>query len=294
MSHLQSGILATPVPAQARHLFFDIDQAQAVPEALRQLASLADGQRLLVGLGEPVAYLLERPIPGLRGFAPVNGPEAKNPATQHALWCWVTGVERSELLERSLDLQGILAPAFRLVDAADCFRHLSGHDLTGYEDGTENPQDDDAIEAAQVASEQPGLQGSSFAAIQQWVHDLQGFRQHPQAEQDNMIGRRLSDNHELEDAPESAHVKRTAQESFDPEAFMVRRSMPFIEGLQAGLMFLCFARSLQPFEVQLQRMSGLEDGISDALYRFSHPITGGYYWCPPYNDGGLNLQALGL
>ena len=34
------------------------------------------------------------------------------------------------------------------------------------------------------------------------------------------------DDPEIDEAPESAHVKRTAQESFDPEAFILRASMP--------------------------------------------------------------------
>ena len=44
-------------------------------------------------------------------------------------------------------------------------------------------------------------------------------------QQDHSIGRRKSDNQELGNAPASAHVKRTAQESFFPEAFVLRRSM---------------------------------------------------------------------
>ena len=294
MSHLQSGILASPVPKYARHLFFNIADAACVGDALRTLAQLADGKQLLVGIGEPVSFALDRQIPGLRSFAPLNGPGAQNPATQHALWCWITGAEACELAVRSLDLQALLAPAFTLASASECFRYKSGHDLTGYEDGTENPVDDDAIAAAAVESTEAGLDQSSFAAIQQWVHDLPRFNAHSPLEKDHMIGRQLSDNEELEDAPESAHVKRTAQESFSPEAFMVRRSMPFVEGTQAGLMFLCFAKTLDVFEAQLKRMSGLEDGITDALYGFSRPITGGYYWCPAISDGHLNLGALGL
>jgi len=38
-----------------------------------------------------------------------------------------------------------------------------------------------------------------------------------------MFGRRRDDNEEIADAPPSAHVKRTAQESFEPEAFVLRR-----------------------------------------------------------------------
>ncbi|MFA2535899.1 peroxidase, partial [Pseudomonas chlororaphis subsp. aurantiaca] len=123
-------------------------------------------------------------------------------------------------------------------------------------------------------------------------HDVMGCAALHQDERDYIIGRRLSDNEELDDAPDSAHVKRTAQESFTPEAFMVRRSMPWIEGDRGGLMFLAFGHSLHAFEVQLRRMSGLEDGIVDGLYRMSRPITGGYYWCPPLQDGRLDLRAL--
>ena len=53
-----------------------------------------------------------------------------------------------------------------------------------------------------------------------------------------------------------------------------------------------FGFSRDAFEAQLRRMSGLEDGITDGLYRMSRPITGGYYWCPPLKDGRLDLRAL--
>jgi putative iron-dependent peroxidase len=106
------------------------------------------------------------------------------------------------------------------------------------------------------------------------------------------MGRRRGDNEEIEDAPESAHVKRTAQESFDPEAFVVRRSMPWVEGLHAGLVFVAFGRSFDAFEAQLDRMVGAEDGITDALFRFTRPLTGAYFWCPPCSTQGLDLSAL--
>ena len=134
--------------------------------------------------------------------------------------------------------------------------------------------------------------GASFAAIQQWQHDLDGFAALPAQERDHIIGRRHGDNEELDDAPESAHTKRTAQESFTPEAFVVRRSMPWAENGQAGLMFLAFGHSFDAFEAQLRRMSGLEDGIVDGLYRISKPLTGGYYWCPPLKDGRLDLGVV--
>lgn len=286
MSLYQSGILATPVPPQARHLFFDLQSAEQLPAALDRLQRLVDGSAAVVGFGESLLRALGRRIDGLREFPALGGVGVDNPSTQHALWVWLRGSDRGELLLRTHELQRELAPALELVEMTEAFRHGAGHDLTGYEDGTENPQDEDAVAAAITAT------GGSFAAIQKWRHQLQMFAALPQAEQDDIIGRRKSDNEELEEAPESAHVKRTAQESFEPEAFVVRRSMPWTEGADAGLMFLAFGCTLDAFEVQLRRMSGLEDGIVDALYRFSRPLTGGYYWCPPCAGGVLDLGAL--
>jgi putative iron-dependent peroxidase len=112
---------------------------------------------------------------------------------------------------------------------------------------------------------------------------------------DELIGRRITDNEEMDDAPESAHVKRTAQEDFDPEAFVWRRSMPWSDATRAGFMYVAFAKDFYAFEAQLKRMSGAEDGIVDGLFRFSHPVTCAYYWCPPMNaKGGLNLNTLGI
>lgn len=292
MSLYQPGILATPVPAQARHLFFDLQAAEHLPAALDRLLQLADGERAVVGFGESLVRMLGRQVEGLREFPALSGAGVDNPSTQHALWVWLRGEDRGDLLLRTHALERELAPALTLVEQVEAFRHGAGLDLTGYEDGTENPQDEDAVDAAVVAGAGAGLDGGSFAAIQQWRHQLRAFAALPQAEQDDIIGRRKRDNEELDEAPESAHVKRTAQESFEPEAFVVRRSMPWTAGAEAGLMFLAFGRSLDAFEAQLRRMSGLEDGIVDALYRFSRPLTGGYYWCPPRRDGLLDVSAL--
>jgi len=116
----------------------------------------------------------------------------------------------------------------------------------------------------------------------------------PHKDQDNAIGRRKRDNKELDNAPSSAHVKRTAQESFTPEAFLLRRSMPWADTTRAGLVFVAFGRSLDAFEAQLRRMAGAEDGIVDALFTFTRPVTGAYYWCPPLRKGRLDLRAVGL
>ena len=68
--------------------------------------------------------------------------------------------------------------------------------------------------------------------------------------------------------------------------------MPFASPEGEGLMFVAYGKSFDAFEAQLRRMVGLEDGIPDALFRFSRPVSGGYYWCPPVRDGRLDLRAV--
>jgi putative iron-dependent peroxidase len=130
--------------------------------------------------------------------------------------------------------------------------------------------------------------------LEKSVHDLDFFESLPPETQDNVFGRRRVDNVELEDAPLTAHVKRTAQEDFEPEAFVLRRSMPWADSWQEGFFFVAFGHSLYAYEAQLKRMAGLDDGIVDALFTYSRPVTGAYFWCPPVKDGKLDLRALGI
>jgi putative iron-dependent peroxidase len=236
-----------------------------------------------------------RKIPGLRDFPVHSGAGVEVPSTPAALWCWLRGEDRGELVHRSRAIAAALAPAFRTSTIIEAFQYDASRDLTGYEDGTENPQGEQAVAAALLDGSGPGLDGSSFVAVQQWLHDLDRFAAMSQAQQDAMIGRRRADNEEIDDAPPSAHVRRTAQESFDPEAFVVRRSMPWAEGARAGLVFVAFGRSFDAFEALMRRMVGAEDGITDALFHFTRPLSGAYFWCPPTTEHRrLDLRALGL
>jgi putative iron-dependent peroxidase len=294
MPAAQPGILA-PLPPLARYLAFTtLPQAQPAA-SLERLAQAVDGVDTVIGIGRSVILSLDREIPGLRDFPCHAGAGIEVPSTPAALWCWLRGADRGELVHRTRRLESLVAGAFRLESIIDAFVHGGGRDLTGYEDGTENPQGDAAVEAAVTAGPAAGLVGSSFVAVQQWVHDLGRFESMAVADQDASIGRRRTDNTEIADAPPPAHVKRVAQESFDPQAFVLRRSMPWAEGARAGLVFVAFGRSFDAFEAQLRRMVGAEDGISDALFRFTRPVSGAYFWCPPMSAAGrIDLGALGL
>lgn len=292
LDNVQFGILE-PVPSRARFLFFSAVPAADYRAALRLLGDLADGVQTVVGLGPSLVRSLGGEIEGLRSFPPLVGGGIDVPSTPMALWCWLRGDDQGELWHRSRLIERSLIAAFRLERAVDSFRYGIGRDLTGYEDGTENPVDAAAVDAAIVRGRGAGLDGSSFVAVQQWVHDFDRFESMDSLTQDHAIGRRRSDNQEIEDAPPSAHIRRTAQEEFSPAAFIVRRSMPWSGDDEAGLVFVAFGKSFDAFEAQMHRMVGADDGIADALFGFTRPVTGSYFWCPPLLLGRLNFSALG-
>lgn len=283
----QAAILA-PCAAVRRSLTFRIAPGTDVAGALRRLRDRYPLECGVFGIGAPTVLALGRGIEGLRTFPALSGAGIGIPSTQEALCFLLSGPDRGVVFDWSQQIRELVGDAFVLADANDTFTYHGNKDLTRFEDGTENPKDDAAIEAA-IRED-----GSSFLVLQRWVHDLVRFRSFASDEREMLIGRREESNEEIEDAPDSAHVKRSAQESYDPPAFMVRRSMPWANATQEGLEFVAHVESLDRYERVLERMVGHVDGIVDGLFAFSRPVTGGYYWCPPVAGERIDLALLGL
>jgi len=293
MSEPQPGILA-PVPSLARYVWFRLLPGADPRPALAELRRAPADGSLVLGLGRETVRALGAEVKGLHELPALAGAGVSVPSTPAALWCWLRGDDRGELVHAARALAAKAAPAFAPVQVVDAFQYRGGRDLSGYEDGTENPKGAAAVEACIVTGSGGGMDGSSFVAVQQWVHDLDRFAALPPAQRDATIGRRIADNAEIADAPASAHVKRTAQESFDPPAFVLRRSMPWADATREGLVFVAFGHSLDAFERLLRRMVGEDDGVVDALFRFTRPLTSASFWCPPVTAGALEGSALGL
>ena len=290
MKH-QFGIIDN-IPELARYQYFRLKPGADPRASLTALSELAVKNDIVVGLGQSLLMALGAEVPGMHKMPEFTGKGIEIPTTPPALWCWVRGADRGDLLHKSRTIRNLLSDAFDIDHTTDAFRYDKFRDLSGYEDGTENPTGEDALDAAILKLGNEDLVGSSFVAVQTWVHDLDKFQSMSHTDQNHTFGRDQESNEELDDAPESAHVKRTAQEDFDPEAFVVRRSMPWANETEEGLVFVAFGKSFDAFEALLSRMIGADDGIIDGLFGFTRPVTGSYFWCPPVVDGKLNLSAI--
>ena len=287
----QPYILTKPLPCGLSLSFALAPRADA-GKAMRRLARDFDSRWGTIAIGEPLARAFDVRIPGLRVFPAMAAPGAGVPSTQQSLWVLIVAASQGEVFDIFQKLDRLVQPDIMLADSMPTFLY-NGRDLTGFEDGTENPKGQKAAAAAVVAK--GPLAGSSFVAVQRWKHDLAHFGTLTPARRDAVIGRRRDSNDEIPSAPRSSHVKRSTQEDYDPPAFMVRRSMPFASGAQMGLEFISYVAALDTFEVMMRRMAGLDtDGIADALFTFSRPVTGGYYWCPPVRKGRPDLRILGF
>ncbi|ODN41771.1 Dyp-type peroxidase [Piscirickettsia litoralis] len=294
----QSGI-TDDIPPCSYYLLFSLDDAEHLPEALAVLEQTTDGQKVVLGVGKALfAKAGVNNIP-FEAYQATGEQSKLVPAGAYDLALWLRERDEGVLFHRAKKIVAELSPAFSLKECVRGITYLEkkendkqiNHDLSGFEDGTENPEGDDKLIAAIVQNNNQILQGGSCWTLQKWQHQFDWLSSASQGDKEKLIGRSLDDNREFKDNPSFAHVKRTAQESFSPEAFMWRRSMPWVnDQLEGGLMFSCFARSFYPFSAQLNRMTGGEDGVLDGLFQFSTVLFTCNFWCPPLVNGRVDLS----
>src|SRR5207244_11599237 len=120
VKHAQPGILA-PIRRHARYLTFGLKQGARAQAALRALGATADGESCVVGLGAVLLFALQREIEGLRPFPHHKGEGVDVPSTLAALWCWLRGEDRGDIVLRAREIEKILAPAFETTGVIDAF-----------------------------------------------------------------------------------------------------------------------------------------------------------------------------
>lgn len=173
-----------------------------------------------------------------------------------------------------------------VLDERVCFRNFDGRDLTGFIDGTENPQfPDDRAETALLAEETGVFAEGSFVFAQRYAHDLKKWKKLTVDTQENVMGRSKLESIELADEvkPNNAHVARTVVEDEQGEEMeILRHSLPYGDGRgDQGLFFIAYTQDLKIIDAMLMRMFGSSgDGIHDRLLHFVTPMDGAYYFAP--------------
>lgn len=176
-----------------------------------------------------------------------------------------------------------LAKSVSLVEETTGFRYLDSRDLTGFVDGTENPEGAECGEVTLVDEEDKPFSGGSYIQMQRYVHDLNLWDALPDSEQEAKIGRTKADDIELSGdiKPLTAHISRVVIEEDGEELEILRHSMPYGNTQEAGLLFIAYARTPRHFDQMLDRMiHSDEQGYYDHLLDYTQAVTGVSFFAP--------------
>ena len=182
----------------------------------------------------------------------------------------------------------LLANGVELIEQTRAFRYLDGRDLTGFVDGTENPQGHHRRTVALVTDQDDEqFAGGSYLHIQRYRHNLNLWNMLKEKEQEDIFGRTKIDNVEYsgEDKPLTAHTKRTALKDDQGKSIeILRQSMPYGDMKTQGLFFVSYCHSAEPFKIMLKSMiQGDGEGHFDHMLRFTEAQTGVAFFAPSLN-----------
>lgn len=280
----QSGILALGTSSHA-YLEFDRTAGTSDTALVGAVAELAATVKttgatgLVVGV-RPELWAAVAPdeAPDVHGYdAAVVGPDGFTmPATQHDLALWVTGGGRSVVFDATTHAVAALRDVAALTDETVAWSHHHDRDLTGFEDGTENPPASEAVGVVTIPDGRPGA-GGSVLLLQKWEHEGARWYALDRSTQEAVIGRTKPDSVELDPKPADAHAARTDQDTY---GHVFRRNTAWGDTSAHGTMFVGFCAEQGPLAAMLEAMAGI-DGPRDALTRYARALTGAYYVVPP-------------
>ena len=172
-----------------------------------------------------------------------------------------------------------------VVDEVHGFKYFDERDLLGFVDGTENPVDQDALDATIIGEEDAAFSGGSYVIVQKYLHDLAAWNALPVERQETIIGRKKLSDIELADSAKAsyAHNVLTSIEENGESLQIVRDNMPFGEVGKGefGTYFIGYARSPARIERMLDNMFvGQPPGNYDRLLDFSKAVTGSLFFVP--------------
>ena len=188
--------------------------------------------------------------------------------------------------ELATQIMSRLRGAVSTADEVYGFNYFDDRDLIGFVDGTENPVDQAACDAAIIGEEDAEFGGGSYVIVQKYLHALDKWNTIPIEQQERIVGRTKLSNIELDDAvkPASAHNALTTIVEDGKQLEIVRDNMPFGDAGKGefGTYFIGYARSPHRIEQMLTNMFvGKPPGNYDRLLDYSRAVTGTLFFVPP-------------
>ncbi len=187
--------------------------------------------------------------------------------------------------ELATEVMARVGAAVSQVDEVHGFRFFDLRSIVGFVDGTENPQDQAAVDATLVGDEDAPFRGGSYVLTQKYLHDMAGWNALKTEEQEKIIGRTKLTDIELDDSVKPAYAHNAVSKLVEDgvEVKILRDNMPFGEAGKGefGTYFIGYSRSPRTTEKMLQNMFvGKPPGIYDKLLDYSHAVTGTLFFAP--------------
>jgi putative iron-dependent peroxidase len=225
---------------------------------------------------------LPRPV-GLVPFVAVADGPRKAPSTPGDLFLHIHSPSHDANFVLARALIARLSGLVTLVEEIHAFRHMEGRDLTGFVDGTENPQGDERGAVALVGGADPHFAGGSHVSIQRYVHDMARWATQIPKAQEAIIGRTKDTDEELDAhvKPPTAHIARVVIEEDGHELEILRHGLPYGTTSECGLYFIAYCKSAAPFRRMLENMIKTDaQGHHDRLLDFTRAVTGASFFAP--------------
>ena len=194
--------------------------------------------------------------------------------------------ERTDLcFELATQILTTLGDAGSVEDEVHAFRYFDNRDLLGFVDGTENPVDNEALEAALVGDDDPAFAGGSYVIVQKYLHDLTGWNALQTEVQERIIGRTKVADIELDDTvkPTSAHnaLNTIVEDGVEKKIFRANGIFGRPGQGEFGTYFIGYARTPRIIEQMLENMFiGRPPGNYDRILDFSQATTGTLFFAP--------------
>lgn len=176
----------------------------------------------------------------------------------------------------------------RTLEEIHGFRYFDLRDLTGFVDGTENPEGDAALEAITVSeSEDPAFAGGSYITVQRYETDMAKWNALSVEQQEAVFGRTKSENIEMDEdeKPINSHIAVNQVEDAEGNQLqIVRDNMPYGSASGTGIKgtyYIAYSKNPDITDEMLEKMFiGDPPGNYDALLDFTTAVTGCEFFAP--------------